>query len=210
MAILKLKPSNCWKRETFGAKLQKNRKNQDFSDNWKHGGVIITWTLLESQRPVRSWNQVVSETKASKMQETINWKYSNPGKIQLFTFSALTEIHTYCLKILKSTGDHISLKLWIIRFDLRKKKRNFCKSENRERNLAILNLKRSTCSIWENFQRTVLQEKNGSPGKIGYSKHGWVVIRTDEGAGSTVGTGEKIFFAAALEKHVSKGFDRSG
>ena len=122
MAILNLKPSNCWKRETFGAKLQKNRKNQDFSDNWKHGGVIINCTLLESQRPVRSWNQVVSETKASKMQETINWKYSNPGKIQLFTFSALTKIHTYCLKILKSTGDHISLKLWIIRFDLRKKK----------------------------------------------------------------------------------------
>ena len=123
MAILKLKPSNWWKRETFGAKLQKNRKNQDFSDNWKHGGVIINCTLLESQRPVRSWNQVVSETKASEMQETINWKYSNPGKIQLFTFSALTKIHTYCLKILKSTGDHISLKLWIIRFDLRKKKR---------------------------------------------------------------------------------------
>ena len=123
MAILNLKPSNCWKRKTFGAKLQKNRKNQDFSDNWKHGGVIINCTLLESQRPVRSWNQVVSETKASKMQETINWKYSNPGKKQLFTFSALTKIHTYCLKILNSTGDHISLKLWIIRFDLRKKKR---------------------------------------------------------------------------------------
>ena len=133
MAILKLKPSNWWKRETFGAKLQKNRKNQDFSDNWKHGGVIINCTLLESQRPVRSWNQVVSETKASEMQETINWKYSNPGKIQLFTFSALTKIHTYCLKILKSTGDHISLKLWIIRFDLRKKKRTSAnqKTENK-------------------------------------------------------------------------------
>ena len=132
MAILNLKPLNCWKRETFGATLQKNRKNQDFSDNWKHGGVIINCTLLESQRPVRSWNQVVSETKASKMQETINWKYSNPGKIQLFTFSALTKIHTYCLKILKSTGDHISLKLWIIRFDLRKKKRTSAnqKTEN--------------------------------------------------------------------------------
>ena len=132
MAILNLKPSNCWKRETLGAKLQKNRKNQDFSDNWKHGGVIINCSLLESQRPVRSWNQVVSETKASKMQETINWKYSNPGKIQLFTFSALTEIQTYCLKILKSTGDHISLKLWIIRFDLRKKKRTSAnqKTEN--------------------------------------------------------------------------------
>ena len=125
MTILNLKPSNCWKKKSFGAKLQKNRKNQDFSDNWKHGGVIITWTLLENQRPVRSWNQVVSETKASKMQETINWKYSYPGKIQSFTFSALTKIHTYCLKILKSTGDHICLKFWIIRFDLRKKQRTF-------------------------------------------------------------------------------------
>ena len=207
MAIPNLKPSNCWKRKTFGAKLQKNRKNQDFSDNWKHGGVIINCTLLESQRPVRSWNQVVSETKGSKMQETINWKYSNPGKIQIFTFWALTKIHPYCLRILKSTGDHICRKLWVIRFDLRKK--NFCKPDNRKGYLAILNLKMSTCSIWESFQRTVLQEKNSSPGKIGYRKHGWVVIRTDEGAGSTVGTCGKIFFAAAHEKHVWNGFDRS-
>ena len=65
---------------TFGSKLQENTRNQDFSDNWKHGGVIITCTLLENQRPVRSWNQVVSETKASKMQETIKWKYSHPEK----------------------------------------------------------------------------------------------------------------------------------
>ena len=136
MTILNLKPSNCWKRKTFGAKLQKNRKNQDFSDNWKHGGVIINCTLLESQRPVRSWNQVVSETKASKMQETLNWKYSKPGKIQIFTFSALTKIHTYCLRILKSTGYHICLKFWMFRFDLRKKKKNICKSDITKRNLA--------------------------------------------------------------------------
>ena len=209
MAILNLKPSNCWKRETLGAKLQKNRKNQDFSDNWKHGGVIINCTLLESQRPVRSWNQVVSETKASKMQETINWKYSNPGKIQLFTFSALTKIHTYCLKILKSTGDHISLKLWIIRFDLRKKKRT---SANQKTENEIWQFWTSKCQLAQSGKvfNGLFYKKNGSPGKIGYSKHGWVVIRTDEGAGSTVGTGEKIFFAAALEKHVSKGFDRSG
>ena len=88
------------------------------------------------------------------------------------------------------------------------KEKNFCKPDNREQNLAILNLKMSTCSIWESFHRTVLQEKNGSPGKIGYRKHGWVVIRTDEGAGSTVGTGGKIFLVAAHEKRVSKGFDR--
>ena len=135
--------------------------------------------------------------------------FQEPGKIQSFTFWALTKIHPYGLRILKSTGDHICLKFWIIRFDLRKKKKNFCKPDNRKRNLAILNLKNSTCSIWESFQRTVRQEKNGSPGKTGYRKHEWVVIRTDEGAGSTVGTGGKIFFVAAHEKHISKGFDRS-
>ena len=64
-------------------------------------------------------------TKREKRQETIKWKNSNAGKIQIFTFSALTKIQTYCLKILKSTGDHICLKLWIIRFDLRKKKSTF-------------------------------------------------------------------------------------
>ena len=150
------------------------------------------------------------KTKREKMRETIEWKYSNAGKIQNFTFWALAKIHPYCLRILKSTGDHICSKFWKFQFDLRKKKENFCKSDNIKRNLAILNPKMSTCSTWESFQRAVLQEKNGSAGKIGYRKHGWVVIRTDEGAGSTVGTGEKIFFAAALEKHVSKGFDRSG
>ena len=56
------------------------------------------------------------------MQETINWKYSNPGKIRIFTISALTKIHTYCLKILKSTDYHICLKFWTFRFDLRKKR----------------------------------------------------------------------------------------
>ena len=46
------------------------------------------------------------KTKREKMQETIKWKYSNAGKIQIFTFWAL-KIHPYCLRILKSTGDHI-------------------------------------------------------------------------------------------------------
>ena len=55
-------------------------------------------------------------------QEKYKVSHSRRAKIQSFTFSALTKIHTYCLKVLKSTGDHISLKLWIIRFDLRKKK----------------------------------------------------------------------------------------
>ena len=148
--------------------------------------------------------------KREKMQETIKWKYSNAGKIQNFTFWALAKIHPYCLRILKSTGNHICLKFWIFRFNLRKKKKNFCKSDNRKRNLAIPILKMSTCSIWESFQRTVLQGKNGSPGKNGYRKHGWVVVRTDEGAGSTVGTGGKMSLVSAHEKHVSKGFDRSG
>ena len=89
------------------------------------------------------------------------------------------------------------------------KEKNFCKPDNRKQNLAILNLKMSTCSIWENFHTTVLQEKTGSPGKTGNKKHGRVVIRTDEGAGSTAGTGGKIFLVAAHEKHVSKGFDRN-
>ena len=208
MTILNLKPSNCWKRKTFGGKLQKNRKNQDFSDNWKHGGVIINCTLLESQRPLRGWNQVVSETKASKMKETINWKYSNPGKIQIFTFSALTKNHTYCLRILKSTGYHICLKFWMFPFDLRKKRRIFANQTQNE--IWHLNLKMSTSSIWESFQRTVLQGKNGSTGKNRYRKHGWVVIRADEGAGSTLGAGGKIYLLAAHEKHESKGFDRSG
>ena len=149
-------------------------------------------------------------TKREKRQETIKWKNSNAGKIQNLTFWALAKIHLYCLRILKSTGDHICSKFWKFRFDLRKKKENFCKSDNIKRNLAILNPKISTCSTWESFQRAVLQEKNGSPGKIGYRKHGWVVIRTDEGAGSTVGAGGKIYLLAAHEKHVSKRFDRSG
>ena len=150
------------------------------------------------------------KTKRGKMQETIKWKYSNAGKIQNLTFWALAKIHLYCLRILKSTGDHICSKFWKFRFDLRKKKENFCKSDNRNVYLAIMNLKRSTCSIWESFQRTVLQGKNGSPGKNRYRKHGWVVIRTDEGAGSTVGTGGKMSLVAAHEKNVSKGFDCSG
>ena len=146
--------------------------------------------------------------KREKMQETIKWKYSNAGKIQNFTFWALAKIHPHCLRILKSTGDHICLKFWTFRFDLRKKgllqirqqKRIFGNHEPQNVNLINLGKFSTDCST----------RKNGSPGKIGYSKHGWVVIRTDEGAGSTVGTGEKIFFAAAHEKHVSKGFDRSG
>ena len=60
-----------------------------------------------------------------KMQKTINWKYSNAGKTQNFTFWALAKIHPYCLRILKSTGNHICLKFLKFRFDLRKKKRTF-------------------------------------------------------------------------------------
>ena len=61
------------------------------------------------------------KTKREKIQETIKWKYSNAGKIQNFTFWALAKIHPYCLRILKSTGNHICLKFWKFRFDLRKK-----------------------------------------------------------------------------------------
>ena len=146
--------------------------------------------------------------KREKMQETIKWKNSNAGKIQNFTVCALAKIHPYCLRILKSPGDHNCLKFWKFGFDLRKK--NFCKSDNRKRNLAILNLKTSTCSTCESFQRTVLLGKNRNPGENGYREHGWVAIRTDEGTGLTVGTGVKNFLVAAHEKHVPKGFDRSG
>ena len=59
--------------------------------------------------------------KREKMQETIKWKCSNAGKTQIFTFWALAKIHPYCLRILKSTGNHICLKFWKFRFDLRKK-----------------------------------------------------------------------------------------
>ena len=96
------------------------------------------------------------------------------------------------------------LKILKIPVRPQKEKRKFCKSDNRKGYLANLNLKRSTCSIWESFQRTVLQGKNGSPGKNRYRKHGWVVIRTEEGAGSTVGTGGKMFLVAAHKKHVWK------
>ena len=51
--------------------------------------------------------------------------FQEPGKILIFTFWALTKIHPYCLRILKSTGDHICLKFWILPFDLTKKKRTF-------------------------------------------------------------------------------------
>ena len=209
MAIPNLKLSNCWKRKTFGAKLQKNRKNQGFSDNWKHGGVIITCTLLENQRPVRGWNQVVSETKASKMQETIKLKIFSPRKNTNFHILGVNKDSPLLSKDFKVYWLSHLLKNLNVPNRSQQEKNEIFKSDITKRNLAILNLKRSTCSIWESFQRTVLQEKNSSPGKIGYRKHGWVVIRTDEGAGSTVGTGGKIFFAAAHEKHVSNGFDRS-
>ena len=62
------------------------------------------------------------KTKREKMRETIEWKYSNAGKIQNFTFWALAKIHPYCLRILKSTDYHICLKFWTFRFDLRKKR----------------------------------------------------------------------------------------
>ena len=146
--------------------------------------------------------------KREKMQETIKWKCSNAGKTQIFTFWALTKIHPYCLRILKSTRDHICLKFWILRFDLRKKKEllqirqqktKFGNSEPQNVNLLNLGKFSKDCST-----------RKRKPGKNGYRKHGWVVIRTDEGAGSTVGTGGKMSLVAAHEKHVSEGFNRSG
>ena len=165
MTIRNLKPSNCWKRKTFGAKLQKNRKKKYFSDNWKHGGVIITCTLLENQRPVRSWNQVVSETKASKMQETIKLKIISPRKNTNFHILGVNKDSPLLSKDFKVYWlSHLPKNLNVPNRSQQEKNEIF-KSDITKRNLAILSLKRSTCSIWESFQRTVLQGKNGSPGK---------------------------------------------
>ena len=90
---------------------------------------MVEWSLPVLYMKVNALSpagiKLFPKTKRGKMQETIKWKYSNAGKIQNFTFWALEKIHPYCLRILKSTGDHICLKIWIIRFDLRKKKRTF-------------------------------------------------------------------------------------
>ena len=143
------------------------------------------------------------------MQETIKWKCSNAGKKTNFYILGVNKDSPLLSEDFKVYW--LSHLLKILNVPVRsQKKKDFCQSDNRKRNLAILNLKMSTCSIWESFKRTVLQEKNRSPGKIGYSKQGWMVIRMDEGAGSTVGTGVKNFSVAAHEKHVSKGFDRGG
>ena len=149
------------------------------------------------------------KTKREKRQETIKSKYSDAGKVQTFTFWALRKILPYCLRILKSTGDHICLKLWIIHFDLRKKKRTFTNQTTENENWQFWTSKCQPAQPGKVF-RGLFHKKNGSPGKIGYRKHGWKVNRTDEGAGSTVGAGGKIYLLAAHEKHVSKGFDRSG
>ena len=51
--------------------------------------------------------------------------FREPGKKQIFTFWALTKIHLYCLRILKSTGYHICLKFWMFQIDLSRKKMKF-------------------------------------------------------------------------------------
>ena len=181
-----------------------------FFYSWKHGGVIITCTLNENQSHVRRWIQVVSETKA--------WKNARNDQMKMFYRRNNRNFHILGVKKDSSLlSKDFKVYSWshlliILNTPVRpqKEKKSFFKSDNRKRTLAIPNLKMSTCSIWESFQRTVLQGKNGSPGKNGYRKHGWVVIRTDEGAGCTVGTGGKMSLVAAHEKHVSEGFDRSG
>ena len=144
LAILKLKPSNCWKRITFGGKLQEKTKNEDFSDSWQHGGVIITCTLHKSHRLVLSWIHVASETKAWKKHGTINWKLSNARKTQNFTCWALTKIRAYCLRTLKPTGYHICWKLWMSRFALRKKQENL---ENRHHKTKVGNSESQTVNM---------------------------------------------------------------
>ena len=120
--------------------------------------------------------------KREKMQETIKWKNSNAGKIQNFTFWALAKIHPYCLRILKSTGNHICLKFWF-RFNLRKKKEllqirqqktQFGNSDPQNVNLLNLGKFSKDCSTRK------------KPGKKWIQK-AWMNIRTEEGK-DTVGT----------------------
>ena len=148
--------------------------------------------------------------KREKMQETINWKCSNAGKTQSFTFWALTKIHPYCLRILKSTRDHICLKFWIFRFNLRKKKRTFA-NQTTENEIWRFWMSNSQLAQTEKVF-TGLPHKKGMEArwKNAHKKHAGVMDRTDEGARYPVGTSGKNFLVAAHEKHVSKGFDRSG
>ena len=123
LAVLNLKPSNCWTRITFGGKLQKHTKNHVFLTPES----MVEWLSHVLQTKIKAVFAVGIKSflkqKREKMQETIKWKYSNAGKIQNFTFWASAKIHPYCLRILKSPGDHNCLKFWKFGFDLRKKKK---------------------------------------------------------------------------------------
>ena len=206
LAILNLKPSNCWERINFGGKIQKNTKNQVFLTPESMVEWLSPVLYMKISALFAAGIKLFPKPKPEKMQQTIKRKNSNAN----FHILGVNKDLPLLSKDFKVCSWSHLLKILNIPVRPQKEKKNFCKSDNRKRNLAILNLKMSICLIWERFQRTVLPEKNGSPGKIGHRKHGWVVIRTDEGAGSTVGTGGKIFLVAAHEKHVSKGFDRSG
>ena len=100
------------------------------------------------------------------------------------------------------------LKIMNVPVCSQKEKRKIWKTDIKKRNLAIPNLKLSTCSITKSFYRTVTQEKNGSEGNKALKKHAGV-IRTDEGAESPVGTNGMNIVVSAHEKQVSKGFDRN-
>ena len=101
------------------------------------------------------------------------------------------------------------LKIMNVPVCSQKEKRKIWKTDIKKRNLAIPNLKLSTCSITKSFYRTVTQEKNGSEGNKAHKKHAGVIKRTDEGAESPVGTNGMNIVVSAHEKQVSKGFDRN-
>ena len=105
------------------------------------------------------------KTKREKMQETIKWKYSNAGKIQNFTFWALAKIHPYCLRILKSTGNHICLEFWKFRFDLRKKKRNFANQTTEKDIWQIWTSKGQPAQSGKVFKGLFYKEKTEAPEK---------------------------------------------
>ena len=210
MTIRNLKPSNCWKRKTFGAKLQKNRKKNIFQTTESMVEWLSPVLYLKINALFAAGIKLFPKPKRQKCKKRSNWKYSHPGKIQIFTFWALTKIHSYCLRILKSTGYHICLKIWMFQIDLSRKKMKFSNQTSQNEIWQFWASKGQPAQSGKVFKGLFYKEKTEALEKNGYRKHGWVVIRTDEGAGSTVGAGGKMYLLAAQEKHVSKRFDRSG
>ena len=122
LAILNLEASNYWKNITFGGNLQKNTTKPSFfwllTAWWSDYHLYLTWKSAPC-------SQLESSCFRNQSVKKCNKRSKEKILTQIFTFWALTKIHSYCPRNLKSTGDHICLEFWIFRFDLRKKKRTF-------------------------------------------------------------------------------------